>query len=192
LIETIPSTIQLDRALAEAMIARDRKATAEFVQRLSGPLISYVRSRLQPRWEDVDDIVQETFLTALRSISNYRGDSPMRAWILGIARHKVEDYYRERLRQAELPDTEGELAEESGLDELLDRVAAREKTVAILRDLPDHYRVALLWRYWEQRSAAEMAELTGRTAKGVERLLARARIEFGLRWRSVRNNEASV
>jgi DNA-directed RNA polymerase specialized sigma24 family protein len=61
-----------------------------------------------------------------------------------------------------------------------------------LRDLPDHYRVALLWRYWEQRSAAEMAELTGRTAKGVERLLARARIEFGLRWRSVRNNEASV
>ena len=35
--------------MAEAMLGRDRKAAAEFVQRFSGPLAGYVRSRLQPR-----------------------------------------------------------------------------------------------------------------------------------------------
>lgn len=175
------------------MLARDRKAAAEFVQRFSGPLASYVRSRLQPRWEDVDDIVQDTFLTALRSIHNYRGDAPMRAWILGIARHKVEDYYRERLRHALVPEetADVELIENPGLDELLDSADAEERTASILRTLPEHYRLVLLWRYWEHRSAAEMAPLTGKTVKGVERLLARAREEFGARWQR-KGKEAAV
>jgi len=172
------------------MLARDRKAAAEFVQRFSDPLVGYVRSRLQPRWEEVDDIVQDTFLTALRSIGNYRGDSPLRAWVLGIARHKVEDHYRARLRLVELPE-EGELAEEAGLDALLDRANAEARASAILRGLPEHYRVVLLWRYWEQRSAAEMAELTGKTVKSIERLLARARGEFGTQWRA-KNKEVAA
>jgi RNA polymerase sigma-70 factor (ECF subfamily) len=195
--ETVSSpasaAIAADLVLAEAMLARDRKAAAEFVQRFFGPLASYVRSRLQPRWEDVDDIVQDTFLTALRSIRNYRGDAPMRAWILGIARHKVEDYYRERLRRAFVPEetADVELIEDPGLDELLDSANAEERTASILRALPEHYRLVLLWRYWEHRSAAEMASLTGKTVKGVERLLARAREEFGARWQR-KGKEAAV
>ena len=175
------------------MLARDRKAAAEFVQRFTGPLAGYVRSRLQPRWEDVDDIVQETFLTALRSIHNYRGDAPMRAWLLGIARHKVEDYYRERLRHTVMPAEADavELMADPGLDALLDTASAEERTASILRGLPEHYRVVLLWRYWEQRSAAEMAALSGKTVKGVERLLARAREEFAAQWRGKQKEAAA-
>ncbi|MFN0101198.1 MAG: RNA polymerase sigma factor [Bryobacteraceae bacterium] len=198
MIETTPSAanagVAADRALAEAMLARDRKAAAEFVQRFSGPLAGYVRSRLQPRWEDVDDIVQDTFVTALRSIQNYRGDSPMRAWILGIARHKVEDYYRERLRHIAVPEetADVELMADSGLDALLDRAGVQERTASILRALPERYRVVLLWRYWEQRSAADIAAATGKTAKAVERLLARARGEFGERWRAKHKEAACI
>ena len=42
---------------------------------------------------------------------------------------------------------------------------------------------ALRWRYWEQRSAGEMGQLTGCTEKAVERLLYRAREQFRLKWR---------
>jgi DNA-directed RNA polymerase specialized sigma24 family protein len=42
--------------------------------------------------------------------------------------------------------------------------------------------MVLLWRYWERRSAAEMAAATGRTEKAIERLLARARGQFRRRW----------
>jgi DNA-directed RNA polymerase specialized sigma24 family protein len=41
--------------------------------------------------------------------------------------------------------------------------------------LPEPYRLALLWRYWEKRSTQEMAMRTGKTEKAIEGLLARAR-----------------
>jgi DNA-directed RNA polymerase specialized sigma24 family protein len=48
--------------------------------------------------------------------------------------------------------------------------------------LPESYGVALLWRYWENRSARDMAEETGRSEKAIERLLARARARFRELW----------
>jgi DNA-directed RNA polymerase specialized sigma24 family protein len=49
--------------------------------------------------------------------------------------------------------------------------------------LPEPYRLALLWRYWEKRSTQEMAMRTGKTEKAIERLLARAREMFRERWK---------
>ena len=46
----------------------------------------------------------------------------------------------------------------------------------------DASRLALLWRYWEKCSAAEMARRAGKTEKAIERLLMRARDQFRRRW----------
>jgi RNA polymerase sigma-70 factor (ECF subfamily) len=175
-----------DWALAQAVVARDRKAIAEFVMLCSDPLYRYVRSRLQPRFEFVDDLVQDVFLTAWRSLPNYRGQSPLKSWILGIARHKVEDHYRDRLRDLALPDDATETIPEPapGADSVLEKARSAAATAAILDALPEPYRVVLLWRYWEQRSAEEMAALTGKTPKAIERLLSRARHEFRQQWLS--------
>jgi RNA polymerase sigma-70 factor, ECF subfamily len=175
-----------DWALAQAVLARDRKAIAEFVMLCSDPLYRYIRSRLQPRFEFVDDLVQEVFLTAWRSLPQYRGQSPLKSWILGIARHKVEDHYRERLRDLALPDDATETVPEPGpgVDSVLDQARSAAATSAILDALPEPYRLVLLWRYWEQRSAEEMATLTGKTPKAIERLLSRARHEFRQQWLS--------
>ena len=53
---------------------------------------------------ELDDLVQETFLAAWQNLPSYRGESSVRSWLLGIARHKVEDYYRRRLQECELPE----------------------------------------------------------------------------------------
>ncbi|MEM6892203.1 MAG: sigma-70 family RNA polymerase sigma factor [Bacteroidota bacterium] len=42
----------------------------------------------------VEDLVQETFLSALKSASYYKGNSTERNWPVGILRHKIMDYYR--------------------------------------------------------------------------------------------------
>ena len=88
-----------DRQLAEAILRKDRKAAAEFVNMYSDPLHAYVRGRLAPRTDLVDDLVQDVFVAALGGLRRYAGQSSLRAWLLGIARHKVEDYYRARLRR---------------------------------------------------------------------------------------------
>jgi RNA polymerase sigma-70 factor, ECF subfamily len=176
-----------DRLLAAAILRKDRKATAEFVAKYADPIYRYVRSRLIPRMDLVDDLVQDVFLSAWESLPSYRGDSPLVSWLQGIARHKVENHYRACLR-APLPLEEAHqetstVVMEVDIDELLDRGRLQRKARRVLATLPEPYRLALLWRYWEKRSAQEMGLRTGKTEKAIERLLARARELFRERWK---------
>ena len=176
-----------ERALVEAVLRKDRKATAQLVARYADPVYAYVLQRLAPRTDLVDDLVQEVFLGALRGLRSFAGHSSLRAWLLGIARHKVEDHYRAVFRRSE---TLSELNDESALvsvafpelDERLDRRRLQEKTRQVLTRLPQAYSCALLWQYWEKRSVREIAAATGKTEKAAERLLARARAQFKRQW----------
>jgi RNA polymerase sigma-70 factor (ECF subfamily) len=173
--------------LLDAVLKKDRKATAEFVSRYADPVYGYVSQRLAPRADLVEDLVQEVFLVALQKLDTFAGKSSVLGWLLGIARHKVEDLYRARLREPE-PFSAIEDASKSDLvtlpefDELIDRTRAQEKTQRILARLPEAYGLALLWRYWEEQSTKEMAAQTGKTEKAMERLLARARALFRRLW----------
>jgi RNA polymerase sigma factor (sigma-70 family) len=177
-----------DQRLVEAVLRRDRKAAAEFVAAHADAIYAYVRRRLIPRVDLVDDLVQDVFLVAWEKLATFRSDAPLRAWLLGIARHKVEDYYRSRLREpdSELNEnaalTDSTFPQVPDLDTLLDQEARRSRTQHVLQSLPEPYSLILLWRYWEQRSTQEIASQTGRTEKAVERMLARAREQFKRRW----------
>jgi RNA polymerase sigma-70 factor (ECF subfamily) len=178
-----------ERELVAAILRKDRKATARFVADYTDSVYAYVRHRLAPRADLVDDVVQDVFLAALGSLSSFLGNAPLRSWLLGIARHKVEAFYRQRLREPEpLPEGGDAFEPTAGgtlIDDQIDRERLEAKTQRILKRLPESYGLALLWRYWENRSVRDMAEATGRTEKAVERLLARARARFKTLWDQV-------
>ncbi len=179
-------TDESDARLAAAVLRKDRKATAEFVSRFADGIYAYVYSRLLPRRDLVDDLVQEVFLAAWENLQQYRGTSPLQAWLMGIARHKVEDHYRARLRApGAIDDLDGDsdvLASSPDFDSSLEQEQVRKNTWRVMSGLPEQYRLALIWRYWEKASARDMAAKTGKTEKAIERLLARARAEFRERW----------
>jgi len=171
--------------LVSAVLRKDRKATAEFVSLCSDWIYPFVRFRLLPRTDVVEDLIQEVLISAWRNLPNFRGDAGLRAWVLGIARHKVEDYYRKRIREAELEDENtvtSEPAIGSQIQDRLDAAADHERVHRTLAQLPEAYGLALIWRYRDGKSLREMAELTGKTEKAMERLLARARESFRRRW----------
>jgi RNA polymerase sigma-70 factor (ECF subfamily) len=148
---------------------------------------AYARHRLAPRADLVDDVVQDVFLAALNGLAAFRGQSPLRSWLIGIARHKIEDVYRERLRFPEALDDVDSVARESvwrppGPDQQFDSARMREKVQRVLAQMPERYGLILLWRYWEQRSTRDMAGAIGTTEKSVERTLARARAWFKELW----------
>jgi RNA polymerase sigma-70 factor (ECF subfamily) len=114
----------------------------------------------------------------------------LKAWLLSIARHKVEDYYRRRIREPEvLASLDADDVEPAAIhghpDELIDKHRIADRIRTTLMTLSESYSLILLWRYWEMRSASEIAAATGKTEKAVERLLARARAQFKKKW----NNE---
>ena len=175
-----------DSKLAAAILAGDRKATAEFVSRYADQVYRYVFARLVPRTDLVEDLVQDTFLAAWEHLASFRSESSLEAWLLGIARHKVEDHYRTHLRAPlslqEEPEDSDEWSVIPDWDQKLDEERIRERTLRVLTGLPEPYRLALLWRYWEKCPAHEMAARTGKTEKSIERLLARARHQFRRKW----------
>ena len=178
-------TASEDVELVSAVLRRDRKATAEFVELYADSIYAYVRHRLIPRTDLVDDLVQEVFLAAWASLSNFRGQSALKTWLMGIARHKIEDHYRGLLRAMVTIEDEREMVEPESLEpfeETLDRVRLEGRVSETLAGLPETYRLVLLWRYWEKRPAREIAEQIGKTEKAVERLLARARAQFKRSW----------
>lgn len=175
-----------DLRLVGQVLQKNRKATAEFVARYADCIYSYVRRRVMPRPEAAEDLVQEVFLAAWQGLGEFRGSASLRHWLLGIARHKVEDYYRKRLRESEWPDdTYGPSSEPSVIplyEQELDRASIGEKVRRTISMLPEAYSLVLFWRYLEDRSVREMAQLTGKTEKAIERLLARARESFRRSW----------
>jgi RNA polymerase sigma-70 factor (ECF subfamily) len=169
------------------VLRKDRKATAEFVERHADVLYSYLMNRLSPRADLVDDVLQEVYMAAWESLARFEGRSSLKHWMLGIARHKVETHYRGLLREPlPLDDEGGATVEEPSVppdvEEWMEQQRRNERAREILDSLPESYAVVLRWRYWERRSAAEMAEATGKTPKAIERLLARAREQFRRRW----------
>jgi RNA polymerase sigma-70 factor (ECF subfamily) len=168
--------------LVEAVLRKDRKATAEFVERFADAIYNYVHWRLYPATDAAEDLVQDVFLDAWRGLERYRGDAALTAWLLGIARHKVQDYYRKALRTVELPDDPGAASEHPEFERALADRQQEARIQQVLAELPETYRVVLLWRYWDGQSGAQIAAAIGRTEKAVERLLARAREQFRARY----------
>lgn len=180
--------LAVDSAFTDAILAGDRKAIAEFVSRFADRVYAYVSARLLPRTDLVEDLVQEIFLAAWANLASFGGKSTLEAWLLGIARHKVEDHYRTRLREMvsveDVFEDGLEPASAPDVESKLDHDRLRERALRVLAALPEHYRLALLWRYWEKCPAQEMAARTGKTEKAVERLLDRARRQFRRVWQN--------
>ena len=174
--------------LVASILRGDRKAAARFVAAHIDAVYAYVRHRLTPRTDLVDDVVQDVFLGALNGLTLFQGQSSLRTWLMGIARHKIEDVYRQRLRVPEEAFHDADrvanepLAESTTMEDQVDSRRARARVRQILAALPERYGLLLLWRYWEHRSTREIAGAIGTTEKSVERTLARARARFKELW----------
>jgi RNA polymerase sigma-70 factor (ECF subfamily) len=62
-----------------------------------------------------EDVVQETFLGALKARDRYKEGMPVRAWLMGILKHKVVDHLRRSARTIQMSDEEAKVLLESPL-----------------------------------------------------------------------------
>jgi len=69
-----------------------------WVDRYGDYLYAFAQSRLVDR-TTAEDVVQETFLSALNSMKNFKGRSSERTWLTSILKHKILDHFRKRQRE---------------------------------------------------------------------------------------------
>jgi RNA polymerase sigma-70 factor (ECF subfamily) len=108
------------------------------------------------------DLVQETFIAAVRHIGGLRDDAKFGSWLFGIAHQKCLQRWRKQNREEilpdEIPDAPGEF--ESGPDDLLIRQEQEAAFMQLLNQLPPPQRSVLLLHFVEDFSLEEIARIT--------------------------------
>ena len=85
-----PEPVWRERALREAVLAGDADAWKAFYDENFGPLFAYVHCRTGRRLEDTEEIVQETWLVAVKKIARFDpGRGGFEGWLRGIADNVV-------------------------------------------------------------------------------------------------------
>jgi len=150
----------------------------ELLQAELPALERFVKFRI-PTAQDAEDVLQETCLAAWRSFDALRNPASFKPWLLGIARNKCSDYYREQARRLEIPlDALNESVLSLGRRGLTLRSAVRDT----LEQLGGTDRQILYLSYFRDLPQAEIAQLLHIPPGTVKSRLHHARSRFRERW----------
>jgi RNA polymerase sigma-70 factor (ECF subfamily) len=162
----------------------DRTAMAELYDRYFDRLYSLVFNQVDRNRDIAEDIVQETFLAALKSAKGFKGRSSAYTWLCSIAYHKVADHYRRQSRERKrmvsgidvdtVDDTENP-GRQPQPDSLIESAETRQVVNEALAKLPWDYRQVLILKYVEEMSVLEIGQIMDRSPKSIEGLLTRSR-----------------
>lgn len=171
------STIS-DEELVKMAQAGDRSAFDVLCDRYLPRVYNRLRAKLPP--DAVEDVTQEVFIAALRSLDRFRGRSTFRTWLAAIARHKVADYYRTQGRQPETVPLEVEGSLHSDSDPWQERTLVRLTLMRLKVD----YQEVLLLRFAEGLPFNKIAEVLGISLEAAKsryrRAVAAAAEEIGV------------
>ncbi|HZS20645.1 MAG TPA: RNA polymerase sigma factor ShbA [Pseudonocardiaceae bacterium] len=174
----------LNRLVAQA-VRGDQRATHELLATVRAMVLPYCRARLgrqQSVIGSAEDVAQDVCLAVLTALDRYqlRGLS-FRAFVFGIAAHKVVDSFRAAVRDrsdliAEVDDT---VVDHDGPEQRVLEAEQSERLGRLLGVLSDRQRETLVLRVGMGLSAAETAEVVQSTPGAVRvvqhRALARLR-----------------
>lgn len=157
----------------------DRRALEALFERSITPIYRFVSLKLGTNHAEVEDVVQETFIGALGSISRLRGDdeAAVMRWLMSIARFKVADQLRRRYsRPVDSLDDDRAADVDAGIDveqEVVERLQNQRLRAALSGLTPEQEEVVTL-RFIMGYDIEAVAGMTGRTSGAVKALQHRA------------------
>jgi RNA polymerase sigma-70 factor, ECF subfamily len=180
-----PST---DEALVARACSGDRSAFDVLVTRYERRIYR-LGVRMSHNPADAEEIAQETFLRAHRSLATFEGGSRFGTWLYRIAVN--EALMRRRAARRRPTDSLDDLVSQRGdgtyarattttesVDDWIDEKVGAEKVRAALRDLDGAHRAALVLRDLEGLSSEEAAAVLGVTPATVRQRAHRARLKL--------------
>ncbi len=169
-----------DEDLALNLQNGDKGALAALVRRHHGPLIGYLYRMTNGSRPLAEDMAQESFVRILRRIDSYQYPRPFKAWLYAVATNLTRDHFksadaRHAFNPSKMPNPAGPSPEGQIIAEDEARRAAKA-----LSALPEGQREAVILRYYQEFSLAEIADaldipvgtVKSRLSLGLKRLRA--------------------
>ena len=183
--------IEFEQALVRRAQEGDRDAFEELVRRTSRLVYARLYLETGDRHRS-EDLLQETMLTAFRTIQQLTHPEKFRSWLLRIAQNTAIDAIRHESRKKRTPEPERLRLRQDAItlrppDEQIEQDELRDKVLAILRSLPEEYRLPLTLRYLggadyetiEQQMGLTNGALRGLLHRGIQKLRAELKKELG-------------
>lgn len=154
-----------------------RDAFIAFYDRALPHVYGYLLGRC-PNRSTAEEITAEVFLAAVDAVRK-EPSAPMTVpWAVGVARHKLIDYWRRKSREERgfrtFTEVFGAPEPDDPWDVQLEALRARQ----VLDGLAPNHRAALTLRYVDDLPVPDVAEAIGRTLHATEALLSRAKAAF--------------
>jgi RNA polymerase sigma-70 factor (ECF subfamily) len=146
----------IEQTIVREVLAGERDRFGRLYE-LYAPLVHGVLLARVPR-DEVDDLVQDIFLHALRKLHTLRNPTAFGPWIAMIARNRAMDFHRASRETVEVEENTA-VAKQSS------RTA--HEVLDFIRQLPDAYRETLILRFVEGMTGPEIAVRTGLTPASV-------------------------
>jgi RNA polymerase sigma-70 factor (ECF subfamily) len=143
-------------ALVRAVLEGERDRFARLYE-MYAPMVHGVLLARVPR-DEVDDLVQDIFLHALKKLHTLRDAAAFGPWIAMIARNRAMDFYRSSHATVEV-------TEQMAVAKTPSRTA--REVLDLIKQLPDAYRETLVLRFVEGMTGPEIASRTGLTPASV-------------------------
>jgi RNA polymerase sigma-70 factor (ECF subfamily) len=155
-----PST---DAALIAAWRDGDEQAAAELVARHARALARFLAGAGAPEAE-LDDLVQEAFIRAFRSVDRFRGQCQFRTWLMTIGGNVLKDFGRKSARRQLMPLDEAVRDARGDPHEHAEATEAEARIGEGLKRLPRMQREVFLLRAQQGLEYEEIAGALGTTA----------------------------
>jgi len=141
---------------------------------------SFVFLRLSANKEATEDIVQETFVSAMKGFVNYRATSSYKTWLCGIAKNKIFNYYRNNVKNKDFTQFEelSYLADNQDMGFILINLETRKVILETLNKLKPIYKYVLILKYIDDYSVNDIAKYLCKTPKSIDGILQRSKISF--------------
>jgi RNA polymerase sigma-70 factor (ECF subfamily) len=141
----------------------------------------FIAQRIESE-QDIEEILQETLISATQSFSLFSSKSSLFTWLCGIAKHEIADFYRKKkiknLLFSHFPWLENLASQALGPEQILLRKEFEERIRETMAELSEGYREILRLKYYEGLTVVQIAKKLNETVKAVESRLFRARKAF--------------
>ena len=160
----------------------DQEAFRLIFERYSRPVISFVYDLVSDR-ELAEELAQETFVRAFRSLRALRAETKLSTWLFGIAKNVARESLRARARDSRHIDLDDKLVLDLSdrgpvpVSQLLNK-ELNEVVQRSLASLDDDKRLVFTLKVFQQCSYEEIAEITGFSIPKLKTDLHRARTEM--------------
>ena len=148
--------MRVEAGLVERIAAGDDDAFGELYRKYA-PMVHGITLARVPR-NEVDDIVQEVFISAYKNLHTLRDKNAVGGWLAMIARNRAVEYFRRAKPTGELSE---DLRQNSA------PLSEANEVLTAIRALPDTFSETLVLRLVEGMTGQEIADQTGLTPESV-------------------------